>query len=261
MTNWDLASQSARTWGWIVRKVVTVPGVISVGLGLRSVAVGSATAGVAIAWLLAPIQQYSFDELPGRRLPYVPDAWFGAYEAVYERFGPSLGLSQYYFFGRFAFLIYVCGLLSVLALPHGQSRLTRVGRRLLLGAFGLGLLGDVLAYWGGTGEELTTLTSVGFGLIEIPAMLLMVAAAVCYGLGLLRDRVLPRWSAWSLCAAGSWHCQVPWSSSPTCRTDSSSPCWPRSPWPWSDTPSRTDAPSPEMSKTVTTRCVSVGRRA
>jgi len=185
-----------------VRKVVILRGVISVGLRLRSVAVGAATAGVAIAWLLAPIQQYSFDELPGRRLPYVPDAWFGAYEAVYERFGPSLGLSQYYFFGRFAFLIYVCGLLSVLALPHGQSRLTRVGRRLLLGAFGLGLLGDVLAYWGGTGEELTTLTSVGFGLIEIPAMLLMVAAAVCYGLGLLRDRVLPRWSAWSLVCGG-----------------------------------------------------------
>ncbi|MDQ3579860.1 MAG: hypothetical protein M3443_20140, partial [Actinomycetota bacterium] len=175
---------------------------IRVGPGLRSVAVGVATAGVAIAWLLAPIQQYAFDELPGRRLPYIPDAWFGAYEAVYESWGVPLGLSQYYFWGRFAFLIYICGLVSVMALAHGQSRLTRVGRRLLLVAFGLGLIGDVLAYWGGTGEELTTLTSVGFGLIEVPAMLLMVAAAVCYGLGLLRDRAQPRWSAWSLLCGG-----------------------------------------------------------
>ncbi len=186
----------------IVRKVVTVPGVIRVGPGLRSVAVGVATAGVAIAWLLAPVQQDAFDDLPGRALPYVPDVWFGAYEAVYESWGVPLGLSQYYFWGRFAFLIYVCGLLSVLALPHGQSRLTRVGRRLLLGAFGLGLFGDVLAYWGGTGEELTTLTGVGFSLIEVPAMLLMVAAAVSYGLGLLRERVLPRWSAWSVVCGG-----------------------------------------------------------
>ncbi len=54
----------------------------------------------------------------------------------------------------------------------------------------------------GTGEELTTLTGVGFGLIEVPAMLLMVPAVVSYGLGLLRDRVLPRWSAWSLVCGG-----------------------------------------------------------
>lgn len=192
----------SRTWGAEDAQVVTVPGVIRVALGRRWVAVAAAVAGVAISWLFAAVQQYAFDDLSGRRLPYVPDVWFGAYEAVYERLGLPLGLSQYYFWGRFAFLIYVCGLVSVISLPHGHSRLTRVGRRLLFVAFGLGLLGDVLAYWGGTGDELTTLTGVGFGLIEVPAMLLMVPAVVSYGLGLLRDRVLPRWSAWSLVCGG-----------------------------------------------------------
>ena len=65
--------------------------------GSRMVAVGAATAGVAVSWLLTPIQQYAFDGLVGRRLPYVPDAWFGAYEAVYEQFGAPFALSQYYF--------------------------------------------------------------------------------------------------------------------------------------------------------------------
>jgi len=60
---------------------------------------------------------------------------------------------------------------------------SRFGRRLLLGVFVLGLVGDVLGYWGSTGEELTTLTGVGFGLVEVPALFLMIPAAVSYGLG------------------------------------------------------------------------------
>ena len=123
--------------------------------GNRMVAVGAATAGVAVSWLLAPIQQYAFDGLVGRRLPYVPDAWFEAYEAVYERFGAPFGLSQYSFWGRFALLIYVLGLVAVMALPAGPCPTYRFGRRLLLDAFVLGLVGDVLGYWGGTGEKLT----------------------------------------------------------------------------------------------------------
>lgn len=164
---------------------------------LLSVVVGS-----VLCWLLMAIQQYAWDELEGGRLPYVPDVWLPTYENVYERFGAAWGLSAYYFWGRFAVLVYVAVLVGALALPHGSTRVARVGRLLFLVAVGLGLVGDVLAYWGGSGPELTTLTSVGFGLVETPGLLLMVAAMVVYGVGLLRERRTPDLAAWSLIAGG-----------------------------------------------------------
>ncbi len=119
-------------------QVVTVPGVIRVALGRRLVAVAAAVAGVAISWLFAAVQQYAFDDLSGRRLPYVPDVWFGAYEAVYERLGLPLGLSQYYFWGRFAFLICLwprqrdCP--SAWTVPAYSGRTATVVRRLRVGS-------------------------------------------------------------------------------------------------------------------------------
>lgn len=158
--------------------------------------------GSVLCWLLVAIQQYAWDELVGGRLPYVPDAWFAAYENLYERFGAAWGLSAYYFWGRFTVLVYLAVLIGALALPHGFTRLTRWGRLLLLVAIGLGLVGDVLAYWGGTGSELTTLTVIGFALLETPGLLLMVAAMVVYGVGLLRERRAPALAAWYLIAGG-----------------------------------------------------------
>ncbi len=38
--------------------------------------------GLVLCWLLMAIQQYAWDELTGGRLPYVPDAWYGAYETL-----------------------------------------------------------------------------------------------------------------------------------------------------------------------------------
>lgn len=172
------------------------------GRGERLLALLTVVSGALLCWLLMAIQQYSFDEFTGGRLPYVPDAWFGTYESLYERLGAARGLSAYYFWGRFAVLVYMAALIGALALPYGSTRVTRWGRRLLLAAIGLGLVGDVLAYWGGRGSELTTLTSVGFGLLEIPGLLLMVAAMIVYGVGLLRERRAPALAAWSLIAGG-----------------------------------------------------------
>lgn len=172
------------------------------GRGERLLALLTVVLGSVLCWLLMAIQQYAFDEFAGGRLPYVPDAWFGAYESLYERLGAARGLSAYYFWGRFAVLVYLAALIGALALPSGSTRVTRWGRRLLLIAICVGLVGDVLAYWGGTGSELTTLTSVGFGLVEIPGLLLMVAAMVLYGVGLLRERRAPALAAWPLIAGG-----------------------------------------------------------
>jgi hypothetical protein len=169
----------------------------------HSLALGTVALGLVLGLLLAAIQQYVWDGLSGGRLPYVPDSWYDDYLRVYDRFGARWGLSPYYFWGRFAFLIYLAGLAGVSALPPGRSPLARVGRRLLLIALAAGLLGDVLAYWGGTGEELTTLTGIGFALIETPAMLLMTGAVVVYGVGLARDGLVPRWAPWCLVASGA----------------------------------------------------------
>lgn len=170
--------------------------------GERLLALLTVVLGIFLCWLLMAVQQYAFDEFTRGRLPYVPDAWFAAYESLYERLGATRGLSAYYFWGRFAVLVYLAALIGALALPYGSTQVTHWGRRLLLAAIGLGLVGDVLAYWGGRGSELTTLTSIGFGLIEIPGLLLMLAAMVVYGIGLLRERRTPTLAAWSLIAGG-----------------------------------------------------------
>lgn len=159
--------------------------------------------GVAMALLLAPIQQYSFDELSGGKLPYVPDSWYDEYVGVHDRLGEPLGLTPYYFWGRFACLIYVAGLVGVRALPRGRNRLARGGRRLLVAALGLGLVGDLLAYWGGTDQsDFTLVSSIGFGLIEIPALLLTVVGMLVYGVGLVRERGARFWPGWCLLAGG-----------------------------------------------------------
>ena len=135
-------------------------------------------------------------------LPYVPDAWAGAYADVYSAVGEPAGLTPYYFWGKAAFLVYVAGLVVVSALPRTSSRRSRVGRRLLLGGFAVGLVGDLLGYWSGWGSSETgTLTNLGFLALEVPAMLAMLVGTVVLGLGLRADGVRPRWVPWVLVAA------------------------------------------------------------
>lgn len=149
------------------------------------------------AWLLAGPQERSMEGLSTGPLPYLPDAWSSVFYEVYLAIGAPLDLSPYYFWGKFAFLFYVAGFVASRALPTGPSRRSRIGRRLLLVGWLVGLVGDVLGYWSGRGDELTTLTSLGFGLLELPAMLLLLVSSVVYGLGLLHD-VVPRGVGWCL---------------------------------------------------------------
>jgi hypothetical protein len=109
------------------------------------------------------------------------------------------GLSAYYFWGRFAPIIYVAVFIGVWALPLGTRR---GSRRVLLAAVVVGLFGDALAYWGGAGDELSMLSRIGFRLVEVPSLLVMIVALVVYGVGLAREGIDPALVAWSLIAGG-----------------------------------------------------------
>jgi hypothetical protein len=159
--------------------------------------------GLTLAVLLVGIQQYAWDELTDGRLPYLPDSWYGEYRDVYEWAGLPLGLKPYYFWGRFAFLIYGAALLGAWALPHGGARLARVGRRLLLVALAVGIVGDFMAYWGGTDQaDFTAVSVIGYVGLEFPAFLATIIAMIVYGVGLLQERHLHSSSGWALLAGG-----------------------------------------------------------
>ena len=167
----------------------------------RRVAVPVGVAAVLLGWLLAAPMEATFTGSGPTALPYVPDAWAGAYGSVYDGVGEALGLTPYYFWGKAAFLLYVAGLVVVSALPHTPSRRSRVGRRVLLGAFAVGLVGDLLGYWSGWGStEMGTLTDIGFVALEVPAMLAMLVGCVVLGLGYRADGVVRRWVPWLMVA-------------------------------------------------------------
>ena len=66
----------------------------------------------------------------------------------------------------------------------------------------LGLVGNVLEYWGGTpGEDFTIGQMQGFG-IELLGLLLVLFGSVMLGVIYLRARVLPSLVSWLLIAAG-----------------------------------------------------------
>jgi hypothetical protein len=170
--------------------------------GSRRTAVVLGIVGILLGWLLAAPMEASFSGTGPTAMPYVPDGLVGAYDSVYGAVGEPIGLTPYYFWGKGAFLMYVAGLVVASALPAAlSSRRSRVGRRVLLGAFAVGLVGDLLGYWSGWGStEMGTLTSIGFVALEMPAMLAMLVGCVVLGLGFRADGVLPLWVPWLLVA-------------------------------------------------------------
>jgi hypothetical protein len=66
----------------------------------------------------------------------------------------------------------------------------------------IGLVGNVLEYWGGTpGEDFTWVQMQGFG-IELLGLMLVLFGSVAFGLTYRRASVLPSLVAWLLIAAG-----------------------------------------------------------
>ena len=129
------------------------------------------------------------------------------YLAIYDRVGASLGLSDYHFFGRMFFLVYLLILLPLLAVHAGQSgrgvRLEAVGFRCSMIGLITAAVGDVGAYWGGSDpEEFAAIQGIGF-LMEMLAILVILVGSVLYGIATLRAGVLPHWCGWLLIAAGA----------------------------------------------------------
>ena len=71
-------------------------------------------------------------------------------------------------------------------------------------------------------------TVIGFGFVELPALLLLVLAMVVYGVGLARESIKPPVVAWSLIAGGTLPIPVSlYTWSRTSRTGSCSRYWRR----------------------------------
>ncbi len=149
-------------------------------------AAAAAGAGALVGWLLAAPTAAAWGAYPSGQLPFAPDGWSGAYAWVYDRVGEPLDLSEYYFWGKFAFLMYLAGWVAVRALPRGSTGAARTGRWMLAGGMAIGLVGDLLGYWGGT-DDRTDLSGIGFVLLELPALLVMTIGLGVAGVGLRRN--------------------------------------------------------------------------
>lgn len=119
----------------------------------------------------------------------------------------------YGYFGRAYFPVYlgcIAGLAGLYAVrkeslgQHGtpQPDPEKVVFGMTFVGLAVGLVGNVLEYWGGTpGEDFTIVQMQGFG-IEMLGLLLVLFGSVVLGVIYLRARVLPSLVSWLLIAAG-----------------------------------------------------------
>jgi hypothetical protein len=113
---------------------------------------------------------------------------------------------SYLYFGRAYFLVYLgclLGLAGLYALRRGRrAHVESWGFGLTFVGLCGGLVGDVLAYWGGPpGQDFTQLQGKGFA-IEVLGLLLILIGSVVLGVAFLRANALPRLVPWVLIAAG-----------------------------------------------------------
>jgi hypothetical protein len=119
----------------------------------------------------------------------------------------------YGYFGRAYFLVYlgcIAGLAGLYALRRGNLGLQGTEKlnteKLIFGitfvGLILGLVGNVLEYWGGSpGEDFTMIQMQGFS-IELLGLMLVLFGSVAFGLTYRRANVFPSLVPWLLLAAG-----------------------------------------------------------
>ncbi len=117
----------------------------------------------------------------------------------------------YGYFGRAYFLVFlgcIAGLAGLYTLRRTNPswRATDNVEREIVGmtfvGLVIGLVGDVMEYWGGgSGEGFTQVQKTGYG-IEIIGILLILLGSVLLGLNYRRASVVPAVVAWLLIAAG-----------------------------------------------------------
>lgn len=126
-------------------------------------------------------------------------------DRIHGSFGPRFGLDEYYFYGRMFFLVYlaaIAGLVGLHALQSSGGPGERVWFRVVLAGLVVALAGDIVAYWGGSGDiSESPVQGMGFT-IEMLGVLAMLIGSVFYGRVTLRGDAVPDWVAWLLMVAG-----------------------------------------------------------
>ncbi len=165
----------------------------------------AALAGGLLCLLLTPIQASIFSGADSPPLVLATEPLLDLADRIHGTFGPRLGLDEYYFYGRMFFLVYlgaIAGLVGLNALQSGGVRRERTWFRVLLIGLVLALVGDVLAYWGGSGDiSESPVQGLGFT-FEMLAVLAMLIGSVLYSRVTLRGDAVPDWAAWLLVIAG-----------------------------------------------------------
>ncbi len=113
-----------------------------------------------------------------------------ASEYIYKTVGGPLDVTDYYFFGRVFFLVYL-GLF--VGLKHWRKRdLIRKTKpfRVFQAALIISLVGNTIAYWGGSWFG-TEVRFIGFWLTEVPALTVACSASLVLGIQMMRHKTAP----------------------------------------------------------------------
>ena len=161
--------------------------------------------GGLLCLLLTPIQASIFSGADASPFVLATEPLLDLAGAVHGAFGPRRGLDEYYFYGRMFFLVYlgaIAGLAGLHVLQSGVVRRERLWFRVVLVGLVGALVGDVVAYWGGSGDITESpVQGVGFT-FEMLAVLAVLIGSVLYGKATLGGGAAPRWAAWLLVIAG-----------------------------------------------------------
>ncbi len=126
-------------------------------------------------------------------------------DRIHGALEPRLGLDKYYVYGSLFFLVYagtIAGLVGLHTLQSGTTPRERTWFRVLLVGLSLALLGDIGAYWGGSGDISESPFQGAAFSFEMLAVLVVLVSSVFYGMVTLRADTVPRWIAWLLIIAG-----------------------------------------------------------
>ena len=155
--------------------------------------------------LLTPIQAFIWSGVDSPPLVLVARPLLHLADRIYNSFGPRVGLDEYYFYGRMFFLVYlgaIAGLAGLHALQSGVVRREKLWFRVVLVGLVGALLGDVVAYWGGSGD-ISESPAQGLGFtFETLAVLAVLIGSVLYGGATLGGDAVPRWATWVLVISG-----------------------------------------------------------
>ncbi len=165
----------------------------------------AALLGGLLCLLLTPIQASIFSGADSPPLVLASRPLLDLAGTIHGTFGTRLGLDKYYFYGRMFFVVYlaaIAGLVGLHAFQSGRERRERTWFRVVLVGLVLSLVGDIVAYWGGSGDiSESPVQGLGFT-FEMLAVLAVLIGSVLYGRVTLRGNAVPASAAWLLVIAG-----------------------------------------------------------